>query len=207
MEHAQLQPGVICTWTFRTMVKYSIGLYFNDVELGDMESVECDDTYLDISDVGRVCNVKGKDTFKRTNLQTVKLTLHSGEKLTGRGFSITTGSGVRLPGPPTHILLRTYDHAIFVNWEPPREVTLAITAYNIRYGVVSPKQQYVVTVAQEMRTFAINTDTFEGKLMTVQLVAAIGREEGSHSETYFIRARKFTEYVRLLSLAVYKRIV
>ncbi|XP_045183414.2 uncharacterized protein LOC123541856 [Mercenaria mercenaria] len=185
----QLQPGVICTWTFKTLDKYSLGVIFHELKLsGSAHSNDCFDSYIDISGIGRLCNRSHQGQHVRTDLRILKVTLKTGRQSGGQGFKITIRSVVLLPGPPSNIKLRTSDHAIIISWQPPRENTLSITAYRIRYGVIAQKSHYLITVGHNMRYFAINTKRFEGKLMEIYLSAVIGMEQGKISEKYFARA-------------------
>lgn len=185
-----IKPGVFCKWTIKTFEKYSLQVYFDELDISEGDSNNCVDIYIDISGVGRVCGHSHTGKRVRTSLQSVQVTLKSGETSGGRGFRISFKSVVLLPGPPTRVSVTTSDHAIKMSWEPPRENTLPITAYRIRYGVISNKQQLLVTVGQNMLQFAINTDRYEGKLMTINVCAAIGMEEGETSKAIFVRARK-----------------
>lgn len=184
-----LQPGLVCIWNFKALARYSLEFYFTHVEIVSPHSEICKDSYINVTGIGILCSLTNKYERKRQiKGADATLTLKAGFENLGKGFHITVKSIILLPGPPSNIDVKTSDHAILVSWQPPREETLPLTAYRIRYRVISGSGVREITLGHNMRQFAVNTDSFEGKLLTLNMTALIDEAEGEQSKAIFVRA-------------------
>ncbi|XP_052261467.1 uncharacterized protein LOC127865619 isoform X2 [Dreissena polymorpha] len=194
-----LPAGVLCEWNFETVQKYSLRIIFHELDLLDNSYLQsdllrgisdrrnCTENYINITGIPQICRIPYTGYLLDTNSDSISILLKTSVQ-GSRGFKLTVHSDIRLPGPPTHIATSASDHAIFVAWDEPREITFPITAYHFRYGINSVPNALLIVVGANMRQFSINTDKYQGKIVHLNISAVIGEKEGQMSRTFYIRA-------------------
>lgn len=188
-----LEPGMLCIWKLKTLARYSLDITLNNVDIDEnsyekgMTNKNCSNSYLQIAE-WKICSKNNDSTNYSTDMAELQINLKTGTEPRGTGFSVTVKSVVLLPGPPTNVSIRTSDHAITITWQHPNEDTFPVTAYRVRYAVITTRELYVLTTASSMRMLSINTDRVEGHVLQVNLTALIGTEEGQQSMSIFVRA-------------------
>lgn len=161
----------------------------------------CNDSFISITGFQHLCKMTSSNSTLNADAANITLMMKTGNQAGGKGFRVDVKSVVKLPGRPRDVTLHTSDHAVTLSWKPPTEMTIPITAYLIRYNVVSEMISFLVTVGAKMRQYSVNTDNYAGKLMTFNITSLIGRLRGKTSSSIFVRARMYLFYIYLFYVA------
>lgn len=95
---------MICHWSVSTTDDFYLLFTFNDFILTDGFDIGCNETYLEIKNYGRKCNLQRNPYDIVVKNKTAALGLHTGTHVKGQGFNIT----VKAVGNEIYNVIKTH---------------------------------------------------------------------------------------------------